>query len=144
VRILPALDVLHREMIAGLLRDLVHDRDHDERPDRERRGQLIDGWVVRRPVRGRIELGAELVGGEQVAGGLESVLGPGVRPFGLGILARPEGRVAEAGPDGNGGRDGVGQVHVLRALEGVVVDAPEGGLIVGGGRRRRRGMPPRG
>ena len=125
VRGLPPLDVLDREVVPGRLGDLVHDGDHDQRPDGEGRRQLVDGRIVGVPVGGRIELGAELIGGEHVAGGLEPVLVPAVRLPGLGIHGRSERRVPEAGPDRNGRRDRVGQVHVLGARERIVIDPPE-------------------
>ena len=139
---LPPADVVHREVIAGRLGDLIYYRNDHQRPDGERRRQLVDGGIVRAPVGRRIELGAELVGGEHVAGGLEAVLVPAVRPPGLGIHGRAEGRALEAGPDGDGRDDGVGQVHVLGAAEGVVVDAPERRRVLaalGAGGRRGAG-----
>ena len=48
----------------GSLLDLLDDRDHDQRPHRVGRRQLVDARVLRRPVRRRVELGAELVRGD--------------------------------------------------------------------------------
>ena len=47
--ILPPPDVGDRQVIPGLLRDLVHDRDHHQRANRERWRELVDGRVLRAP-----------------------------------------------------------------------------------------------
>ena len=77
---LQAPDVGDLEVVVEVLLHLPHDRDHHELAHRERRRQLVDRGLLGRPVRGRVELGAELVGREPVGGGLEAVLRVGVRP----------------------------------------------------------------
>jgi len=90
----PDLDVRDLQVITRILRDLLDDRDHDERAHGVGCGQLVDGWIFGRPVRGRIELRAELIGGELIARGLERVSRVLVGLAGFGVDARPELRRA--------------------------------------------------
>ncbi len=111
-------------MIAGIPADLWDDGDHHQRPYRVGRRQLVYGRVLGGPVGRRVQLGAQLIGGEFVAGGGEAVLLPSVGLAGLGIDGRSEARGAEAVPDGDIRPDGVGQVDVAGALESMPIEAP--------------------
>ena len=134
----------------GFAADLVDDRDHDERAHRVGRRQLVDAGVLRRPVRRRVELGAELVGGELVRRRLETVVLVGVGLTRRRVDRRLEGRRAEPAPDRHVRGDGVGQVDVGRLAERPVVELPEPGVAAmvaaavvavtprGAGRGRRR------
>ena len=116
---LPPADVGDLQRVVEVLADLGHDRDDDQRAHREGRRQLVDGRVLGRPVRRRVELRAELVGGQRVARGLEAVGLVGVRVAGGRVDRGCELRGAEARPHRDRRRDRVGQVDVARALERV-------------------------
>ena len=141
VRLLPGLDVGDLQRVARVLRHLLLDRDHHQRPDGVGRRQLVDRRILRRPVRRRVELGAELVGGEAEGRRLEPALLEGedvalggeplhvVARLGRRELLRPEPR-----PHRHLRRDRVREVDVLRPLQRRVVDAPEPRLV----RQRRQ------
>jgi hypothetical protein len=61
-------------MIVRIRRDFVRNRDHHEFAQCQRRRQFIDGWKALMPMGGRVELRAELVGGERVCRDLETGL----------------------------------------------------------------------
>ncbi len=142
VLLLESLDVGDLQGVAEVLRHLLLHRDHHQRAQRVGGRQLVDARILGRPVRRRIELGAELVGRQHVGRRLEAVLLVGER-VALGRVACEllpglrwrEGRVAEARPDGDLGRDDVGEVDVFCPLEHLVVHSPEPG-------RLRQGRPP--
>ena len=92
-------------MVTGIRGELVDNRDDDEGADREGGRQLVDGGVFGRPVGRWVELRAELVGGQRVPGGLETVLAVRVRFAGVGIDRLAERRSAEPFPDRDGRRD---------------------------------------
>ena len=94
--------------------------------------QLVDARVLGRPVRRRVELRAELVGGDAVCRRFEAVLLVRVRLAGLGVDGGAELRRPEPLPDRHVGRDRVRQVDVARLAQRPVVQLPETG-----GRRPR-------
>ena len=117
--------------IAGILLHLCLDRDHHQRPQRVSCGQFIDGRVFRRPVGGRIKLGAQLIGAQVIARRLKAMLFVSERLVFLSIavqdragLGRGKRRAAKAGPHRDCGRDGVGQVHILRPFQMLVINLP--------------------
>ena len=77
-------------MITGIFGHLSDDGNYRQRAHGIGRRQLVDGGKLRRPVRRRIELGAELVGGQIVMRRLEAVLFVSVRLFEFRIGSRSE------------------------------------------------------
>jgi hypothetical protein len=136
VAALEAADVGHLQVVVEVALDLPHDRDHHELAHREGGRQLVDRRELGRPVRGRVELRAELVGGEAVRGRLEARLRKRVGLAGGGVDGRLEEGRAEPPPHRDPGREHVREVDVLRAAQPAVVDVPE--VVVGEGRRRRK------
>ena len=122
---LPGQDVGDGEVIARILLHLRHDRKDDQGPERVGWRQLVDRRIARVPMGRRIELRAELVGPEAVAGGLEAVLLIGVRLAGRGIQSGTERGRAEAGPDRNRRADRMRQVDVFGFLEGPLIHLPQ-------------------
>ena len=136
---LPLADVGDLQRVVEVLADLGNDRDDDQRAHGEGRRQLVDGRVLGRPVRGRVELRAELVGGQRVARGLEAVGLVGVRVAGGRVDRGTELRGAEARPHRYRRRDRVGQVDVARALQRGVIDLPQRRVLCGRGGGRDGG-----
>lgn len=87
VNFFPGFDVGNLEGVAGIGPDLGNDGNDDQLPQGIGRGQFIDGGIFRRPVRGRIELGAKLIGGQRVGGGFETIRRITIGPAGLGDSA---------------------------------------------------------
>ena len=114
-------------MIAGIFGHLIDDRNHRQRAHSIGRRQLVNGGKLRRPVRRRIELGAELVGGQIVVRRLEAVLFVSVRLLGFRIDRRSEFRRRKAPPHRDRWRKGVCQIDVLGSFKGLIVDTPEVG-----------------
>ena len=89
------------------------------------RRQLVNGWILRRPVRRRIELGAELVGGQIVVRRLEAIVVVCVRLPGFRIDRRSEFRRRKALPHRDRWRKGMCQIDVLGSFKGPIVDTPK-------------------
>ena len=130
------LDVGDFQRVAKVLRHLVLHGDHHERPHGVRCRQLVDGGVFRRPMRRRVELGAQLIGGQRVVAGLEAMLLVSEDVAFLDVAfdvdtrrRRGEGCAAEADPHRDLRGDGVREVDILRAFEAVVVDFPKPHII---------------
>ncbi len=138
VRLLERQDVGDLEVITGVLADLRYDGDHHQGPDRVGRRQLVDGRVLGGPVGRRVQLRAQLIGGEFVAGRGEAVLLPGVGLAGLGIDGRGEPRGPEAVPHRDVRPDRVGQVDVAGGFQALFVEAPEAAGCVGRARQSHR------
>ena len=132
------------EEVLWVLADLRRGVDDDQRADGVARRRLVDRRVVRVPVGRRVELRAELIGGEVVRGRLEAVAGEVVGLVGLRVDGRLEARCPEALPDGDVRRDPVRQVDVARLGERAVVRLPQAAVALRGGSGRRQEHGERG
>mmetsp|Transcript_20365 Transcript_20365/g.69318 ORF Transcript_20365/g.69318 Transcript_20365/m.69318 type:complete len:318 (-) Transcript_20365:349-1302(-) len=129
---LPRQHVLRLRLVRRVRLHLVRHVHHHERAHGEGGGDVGHRRAVLVPVRGRVELRADLVRVELVRRRHEAVLevGEGLVERGEGgqVLAGPRGAHGaglEAGPQGDAGREGVGEVYVFGAAEGGVIHAPE-------------------
>lgn len=143
---LPRVHVGDGQMVVRIRNDFVGDRYHRELAQSERRRQFVDGWKALVPVRGRVELRAELVGRERIRGSLQAglLVGEcGVRR----LFVEPSGALLESGrrrkaiPDRRIRGQDVRQRNIACARERLIPHAPQppgdcGGSGARGGRQR--------
>ena len=107
----PALDIGDLQVVPRVPGNLPDDLDDHQR------AQRIGGRVFRGPVRGRVEPGTQLIGGELVTGRLETVASVPVGRTRLRIQGRPEPGAAEALSHRDGWRQRMRQIDVFCVLE---------------------------